>query len=168
MKLKAALVAFVAMYLTLVVFNNLTDYNSNFQFVKHVLAMDTVFPENQGMWRSIENPFIHHLFYWVIIIWESASAAICWIGAIKCWNAAKQSASLFNGSKGLAVAGLTLSLSMWLFAFITIGGEWFLMWQSEIWNGQDSAFRMFTIMGIILIILILPDHPNNGETNEGR
>ena len=63
MKFKAVLVAFVGMYFTLVVFNNLTDYNSNYQFVSHVLAMDTVFPENQGMWRSIENPFIHHLFF---------------------------------------------------------------------------------------------------------
>jgi len=31
------------------------------------------------------------------------------------------------------------------------------MWQSKIWNGQDAAFRMFACIGIILILLVLPD-----------
>jgi predicted small integral membrane protein len=42
-------------------------------------------------------------------------------------------------------------------AFLTVGGEWFLMWQSHTWNGQDAAFRMFASLGIILIYLILPE-----------
>jgi predicted small integral membrane protein len=46
---------------------------------------------------------------------------------------------------------------MWLVAFLTIGAEWFLMWQSKTWNGQEAAFRMFTVVGIILIFLALPD-----------
>jgi predicted small integral membrane protein len=40
---------------------------------------------------------------------------------------------------------------MWLVAFLTVGAEWFLMWQSHIWNGQEAAFRMFTVVGIILL-----------------
>jgi predicted small integral membrane protein len=31
------------------------------------------------------------------------------------------------------------------------------MWQSKTWNGQDAAFRMFTVVGIILLLLALPD-----------
>jgi predicted small integral membrane protein len=46
---------------------------------------------------------------------------------------------------------------MWLVAFLTVGGEWFLMWQSKIWNGQEAAFRMFTTIGIVLILLTQPD-----------
>jgi predicted small integral membrane protein len=46
---------------------------------------------------------------------------------------------------------------MWLVPFLSIGGEWFLMWQSKTWNGQDAAFRMFTVVGIILLLLALPD-----------
>jgi predicted small integral membrane protein len=41
--------------------------------------------------------------------------------------------------------------------FLSVGGEWFLMWQSKIWNGQDAAFRMFACNGIVLILLVLPD-----------
>jgi predicted small integral membrane protein len=27
------------------------------------------------------------------------------------------------------------------------------MWQSQTWNGQNAAFRMFTCIGIILLFL---------------
>jgi predicted small integral membrane protein len=31
------------------------------------------------------------------------------------------------------------------------------MWQSKTWNGQDAAFRMFTVVGIVLLLVALPD-----------
>ena len=37
------------------------------------------------------------------------------------------------------------------YAFLTIGAEWFLMWQSKIWNGQEAAFRMFACVALILL-----------------
>jgi predicted small integral membrane protein len=46
---------------------------------------------------------------------------------------------------------------MWMVAFLGVGGEWFLMWQSKTWNGQDAAFRMFTVIGIVLLLLTRPD-----------
>jgi hypothetical protein len=35
----------------------------------------------------------------------------------------------------------TLSLLQWMTVFITVGREWFLMWQSMTWNDQAAAFR---------------------------
>ncbi len=52
---------------------------------------------------------------------------------------------------------LTLSLAMWLVAFLAVGGEWFLMWQSHIWNGQEAAFRMFAVVELVLLIVLQPD-----------
>ncbi len=46
---KVLLLAGIALYYTLVVFNNLTDFDSNKQFVRHTLTMDTTFPGNYGM-----------------------------------------------------------------------------------------------------------------------
>jgi predicted small integral membrane protein len=40
---------------------------------------------------------------------------------------------------------------------MSVGGEWFLFWQSKIWNGQDASFRMFTVVGIVLLLVALPD-----------
>jgi predicted small integral membrane protein len=63
----------------------------------------------------------------------------------------------FHRAKNVSIAALTLSLLMWLVAFLSIGAEWFLMWQSKTWNGQEAAFRMFTVVALILLILIQPD-----------
>jgi hypothetical protein len=49
---------------------------------------------------------------------------------------------------------LTTSLLMWLEASLDVGGEWFLMWQSKMWNGQEEAFRMFTILGMAFLVVV--------------
>jgi predicted small integral membrane protein len=46
---------------------------------------------------------------------------------------------------------------MWLLAFASVGGEWFLKWQSRMWNGQEAALRMFTVVGITLLLVALPE-----------
>lgn len=146
----------VALFASFVVFNNLTDYDSNYLFVVHVLKMDTTFPENKAMWRAIESPAIHHAFYWLIIFGEAAVAILCWVGGfrlIKSINDARN----FNRSKDVAIAGLTVGIILWFTGFITIGGEWFLMWQSEAWNGQEAAFRLVVVFAIVLLYLIQPD-----------
>ena len=46
------------------------------------------------------------------------------------------------------------TLLMWLVAFLDVGGEWFLMWQAQRWNGQEEAFRMFTIVGVVFLVVV--------------
>jgi predicted small integral membrane protein len=41
---------------------------------------------------------------------------------------------------------------------MTIGGEWFGMWQSMQWNGVPSAFRFVMVILGVLIFVALPDH----------
>jgi predicted small integral membrane protein len=31
------------------------------------------------------------------------------------------------------------------------------MWQSKNWNGQDAAFRMFTVVGFVLLRVVQPE-----------
>jgi predicted small integral membrane protein len=154
---KILLLAAIAADYTFVVFGNLTDFESNYQFVRHVLLMDSTFPGNRGMWRAIHSPGIHLAFYWMIIGWEIASMVLTWWAAAKLLRALRSPADEFNAEKRLAVIALTLSLLMWLVAFLEVGGEWFMMWQSVAWNGQQAAFRMFAIIGIVLILVLQPD-----------
>jgi predicted small integral membrane protein len=149
---KILLVWMVALFALLVVFNNLTDYNSNYQFVSHVLSMDTTFPGNQGMWRAITTPAFHHAAYALIILSETVVAVLCLRGGFLLFKA-RGDAARFNRAKGGAVLGLAAGVVLWFTGFITIGGEWFLMWQSHIWNGQDSAFRFVVILGVVLIFV---------------
>jgi predicted small integral membrane protein len=151
------LVAAVAVFYTLVVFNNSTDYGSNYQFVHHVLLMDTTFPGNHGMWRAIHPPLIQTAFYDGIIGWEAVTMILTWIGVVQLVRALREPAAAFNSAKRFSIIALTLGMLLWLVAFISVGGEWFLMWQSKIWNGQDAAFRMFAVIGIVFTLLVLPD-----------
>jgi hypothetical protein len=48
-----------------------------------------------------------------------------------------------------------MSILLWAGAFLTIGGEWFAMWQSEKWNGTEAAMRNFMVSGIALAIVLL-------------
>lgn len=154
---KLLLLAGVALNYTLVVFNNLTDFNSNYQFVRHVLTMDTTFPGNHGMWRALPSPAFHMTFYISIIAWETATMVLLWWGSVCLLRALRLPAAAFNLAKRVPVMALTLSMLMWLVAFLTVGAEWFLMWQSHLWNGQEPAFRMFTVVGLVLLIVIQPE-----------
>jgi len=154
---KIVLVAAVAFFYTLIVFNNTTDYGSNYQFVHHVLLMDTTFPGNHGMWRAIHPPVVQVVFYDGIICWEAVTMVLTWVGVAQLLRAMRSPAAEFNSAKRFSIAALTLGMLLWFVAFISVGGEWFLMWQSKIWNGQDAAFRMFTVIGIVFLVLVLRD-----------
>jgi predicted small integral membrane protein len=154
---KTLLLAGVALFYTLVVFNNVTDFDSNWQFVKHVLAMDSTFPGNHGMWRALPGKRVELAFYLGIIAWEIVTTVLLWWGAVRLVRAIQAPAATFNPAKGIPVLALTLSLTMWLVAFLTVGAEWFLMWQSRVWNGQEAAFRMFAVVALVLLIVLQPD-----------
>ncbi len=154
---KVLLLAGIALFYTLVVFNNLTDFDSNYQFVRHVLMMDSTFPGNHGMWRALNSSTIHLVFYLAIIAWELVTTTLLWWGAFRLARSLRLPAGSFNKAKRVPVLALTLSMLMWLVAFLSVGAEWFLMWQSHTWNGQDAAFRMFAVVGLVLLIVLQPD-----------
>jgi predicted small integral membrane protein len=154
---KMLLLAGIALYYTLVVFNNLTDFGANYEFIRHVLSMDSTIPGNHGMWRALASPTMHLVFYWLIIAWEIVTMVLAWWGIGHLIRALRKPASSYNAAKRMAVIALALSLLMWLVAFLDVGGEWFLMWQSRTWNGQEEAFRMFVIVGFVLLLLLQPD-----------
>jgi predicted small integral membrane protein len=152
---KSLLVFGVAIFYTFVVFNNLTDYDSNYEFVRHVLMMDSTFPGNHGMWRAINSPAMHTAFYVAIIAWEFATMLLCWWGGVRLACFIDASDSDFQQAKDVAIWALTLV------AFLGIGGEWFLMWQSRVWNGQEAAFRNFTVVGIALLFVAQREPPDH-------
>ncbi|MDV6252782.1 DUF2165 domain-containing protein [Vibrio sp. EA2] len=156
--IKTVLVSAVALFALLVAFNNITDYGSNFAFVQHVLTMDTTFEGNQLMHRAIHTPAIHHISYAIIIFCEALAGVLCAYGAWKLWKARKAEQREFNKSKALANYGLTLGIVLWFTGFMTVGAEWFLMWQSSTWNGQAAAFKFIVILFLVLFFLNQKEH----------
>src|SRR4051812_44356509 len=154
---KTALVAAIAFLTTLVAFGNITDYETNWAFVRHVLSMDTIFPDSATHYRHITNPAVQTAGYLLIIAAELGTAILCWIGALVLLSNLRGSASSFNAAKRWSIAGLTLGFLTWMVGFMAIGGEWFEMWQSTVWNGEESAFRFHMTVIAVLIYLVLND-----------
>jgi len=151
---KAVLVFAIALFYTILVLNNVIDYGSNYQFVRHVLMMDSTFPGNHLMWRAVNSPLVHTVFYIGIIAWESVTMVLCWWAGVRLLKSYRAYTAQVAAALNVAVIALMTSLLMWLVAFLDVGGEWFLMRQSKIWNGQEEAFRMFTIVGVVFLVLV--------------
>ncbi|MBS0322076.1 MAG: DUF2165 domain-containing protein [Proteobacteria bacterium] len=154
--LKSLMVLAVGLWGLLVGVDNLLDYGSNWQFVRHVLSMDTVFPDNPLKYRAVTNTTLEALGYWGIIAAELAIGLLCVGGAWKLVRARRDVAS-FNAAKAMAATGLTLLFLLYYVGFVTVGGEWFGMWQSQIWNGQAKAVEFLTCGMLVLIVLLLPE-----------
>src|SRR5215470_17575663 len=123
--------------------------------------MDTIFERSTIRYRAITSPALQHAAYALIIATEALTALLCWIGAGALLRRLRADAPAFNGAKGFAVAGLTLGFLLWQVGFMTIGGEWFGMWQSKDWNGVPSAFRFQITILAVLILVALPDRELN-------
>ncbi|WP_338526636.1 DUF2165 domain-containing protein [Pseudomonas batumici] len=150
---KIVLTLALATFAFMVTFNNITDYGSNFAFVRHVLSMDTTFPNNAAMYRAITSPALWHAAYWLIIFGEGLTAALLAYGALSLWRARKAEAVTFERAKRWVVSGATVGFLVWFFGFMVVGGEWFLMWQSQTWNGQEPAFKFYmAILGVLIFV----------------
>lgn len=147
----------LASFCLLVAFDNITDYGTNYLFVQHVMSMDTTFPGNKLMYRAITDPAIWQLAYALIIAAEAATGLLYLAGAIRLFQARSAPGAAFNEAKAFVVAGSLLAFLVWYFGFMVVAGEWFAMWQSQTWNGQEAAFRFYmTVLGV-LIFVVLPD-----------
>ncbi len=134
---------------------NLMDYDSNFQFVRHVLSMDTTFEGNALMWRAIDSPVIHHIAYIGLIIAEGIFAALAIIGAVKLFLLRDADIVSYNRARGWGYAAFGLGFLIWFGGFIVIGSEWFAMWQSSSWNGKDTAMGISTLWAGFAVLLAL-------------
>ena len=160
---KAVLTFSLGIFALLVGIDNIIDYETNFAFVQHVLSMDTTFPGNKLHWRAIESDWVHHAAYGVIIASEIAVGLLCAAGAWRILAACRLPAQEFNGAKALAIGGLVAGFALYFFGFLVVGGEWFQMWQSQTWNGQEAAFRFATSFGLALIFVAMEDGDRGHE-----
>lgn len=158
---KIVLVATVALFFSLVAFGNLTDYESNWQFVQHVLSMDTIFPDSTLKWRAITSPAIQAFAYWAIIAWETTTAVVLWVGAARLLRSVRGEG--FAAARPIAVVGLSMAFVLYAVGFVAVGGEWFAMWQSETWNGESKAFEFLTLISAVLIILLIEAEPRPAD-----
>lgn len=152
---KIAIAFSAGVLILLVAFDNLFDYDPNFEVVAHILSMDMI-PSSPLKWRAISSPALHHLCYLLIIATEFVSAGLTLSGAWILWKARAGRAAAFNSAKSLALAGLCVGFLLYFFGFMAIG-EWFLMWRAGVYNMQEPAFRFIGSFGLAMIFVALAD-----------
>ncbi|MFJ7177967.1 DUF2165 domain-containing protein [Streptomyces massasporeus] len=140
------LTAIIALYMALVAFGNITDFGTNQQFVRHVLAMDTTFKDEDLMWRAVTSQGLQDAAYVGIIVWETIAALVLIYGS---WLWARRDE---QRARRMSTYGLLMVMLLFGAGFIAIGGEWFSMWQSKSWNGLDAATRIFLFSGVVLLV----------------
>jgi predicted small integral membrane protein len=154
---KIAMIAALAAFAFIVTYDNVVDCNSNYEFVRHVLSMDTTFPNSQLMGRAITDQRIWTAAYAAIIAVEGLTCLLLSVGALALLTRLTAPAEHFNRAKVWAVAGLTVGFGLWFFGFLVVAGEYFAMWQSQTWNGQEAAFRITMVILGVLLLVTLPD-----------
>lgn len=154
---KIAICLVLGLFCLLVSFDNVTDYATNYIFVQHVLSMDTTLPSSSLKYRAISNPVVWQLAYAAIIAAEGVAGLLFVVGAAALWRVRRAPGATFNRAKSYAIAAATLAFLIWFFGFMVVGGEWFAMWESPAWNGQEGAFRFCMVVVAVLILLNQPD-----------
>jgi predicted small integral membrane protein len=154
---KTVSVGAIALYMALVVYNNVTDYSTNFAFVQAVLDIEQISPRSTIRWRAVTSPLLHHAAFALIILTELAVALLTAAGALAMARALKAGAQKFARAKGLAITGLALGFLLYEGGFVAIAGEWFGMWQSASRAAGASAFQILVTMLGLLIFISLKD-----------
>src|SRR5690349_8187187 len=106
---KTALVAAACVFFILVALGNVTDYGSNWAFVQHVLAMDTIFPDSTLKWRVITDARLVAAAYWLIICWEVATGFVLLFAVLRMIFLMRDH-DRFANVKNAAILGLTMGL----------------------------------------------------------
>jgi predicted small integral membrane protein len=150
---KAIMVASLALFALLVTFDNLTDYDTNYAFVRHVLRMDTTFPGNALLYRRVTSPALWQAGYALIIAGEGLTSIALAVATISLARHLRSDGVRFNRAKRFTIIGASLGFLVWFFGFMVVGGEWYSMWQSPMWNGQEAAFRFYmTILAVLIFV----------------
>ena len=154
---KIALAAGIALTCSLAVFDNIVNPAGNYSFVQHVLSMDTIESGTAILDRAVTSPTLQKAAFVLIVAGEALTALLLWLGVILMLVRLMAPAASFAQAKAFAIAGLSIGFLVWQAGFLGIGGEWFAMWMSRTWNGQEAAFRFaMTVLGV-LIYLALPE-----------
>ncbi|WP_409464972.1 DUF2165 domain-containing protein [Amycolatopsis sp. GA6-003] len=145
------LTGMTALQMTLVVIGNITDFDTNRDFVRHVLAMDTTFQSPNMMWRAITSPGLADAAYVAVIAWELLTALALIAGFIA-WMRAHLAGRPLSTAKQLSSLGWVMQLILFGVGFLAIGGEWFQMWQSSKWNGLQPALNYLIVASFGLVL----------------
>jgi predicted small integral membrane protein len=160
--LKILFSAVAGVFLLLVGFTNLGDYATNLAFVRKVAGMEDLFTGEALRWRRVEKPWIHHLLYACIISWELFCGILAVVGAWWMFDRRRSDPVAFESASVPSTYAYGLAVVLWFGGFVTVAGEWFLMWRADGSDAQGTAL----LLSIVFLLLLL-FHVAGPESLEG-
>ena len=150
---KIAMVASLALFAFVVTFDNITDYDTNFEFVRHVLSMDAISPGSTLLYRRVISLALWNFAYWLIIIGEGTTSFVLGIAAVALlrhlrsrWGTVQSYQALCVDRRHLRVSRLVLRLH---------GGRRRVVSDvaiSEVqWPGRALRFYL-TILAVLILV----------------
>ena len=152
---KFLLMTYISFFGLLVLFSNLTDYSSNYEYVAHILSMDTTRENLSLSYRAITSPILHHRIDWFIITLEVIYTAFFLVGAYHLYRNINAPAEVFHEAKKFSIIGLMFAIFVYYVCLQVIGVEWFNMDESQIWNAKDWARHIVDFIFPLLIFVAL-------------
>ena len=156
-RLKILMIGGLTLLCGFIVAGNIHDPGTNLLFVQHVFSMDTIIPVSAMADHAISIPLLWRIGFWLIVAGEGLTAALFALGAVELFRARNGNARDFYQAKRFVFAGAGCAFVVWFIGFLAVGGEWFAMWQSQVWDGQPAAFRFIASILLVLIFVAQPD-----------
>jgi predicted small integral membrane protein len=165
---KSAIALSVGLFGLLAGSGNIVDFDSNWQFVQHVLAMNSMEPWFRSaamQQRAITDPGLQRAFYLTIIAGELVFGLLAFLGGALMLRAsvARNAAPMLAG-KTCYTLGCLVAVLVWYLGFAVVGGEYFAMWANQ-WNGQ---MKSYAFAGFILLSLVYVSQPEQADPADDR
>jgi predicted small integral membrane protein len=138
-------------------YNNVVDYEAGFEWVRHIMSLDTVKPSNGAVGRAITDLNVMTAVY-IASILAQALAGLCFAtAALAMLRRLRGPVGKFVMAKRWLPLGAVFGLLVWFLGWMVVGGQYFAAWQMGLWDPQDSAFRLYMTMMGVLIFVSLPE-----------
>jgi predicted small integral membrane protein len=150
-------VLMAAAYFLIVAFDNISNptnpTGSNWPFVEGVLSGDGTPPGNGFEWRFIDASWFQVMAYIGIIAGETLAAIGLIVGGILGLRRSGARDAWELGQRW-TLLGALFGLLVFFLGFITVGGNWFVMYENAKWNGLEPAFQntVTTLLAVLMVI----------------
>jgi len=152
--LKAAIVLAGALMCIFYATNNVTNLELMHGILAFVMSNQdhTVYPSAFGPAITF-GPLIW-LAVGTVLLGEYAAGLFLLKGSWDLFSTRGKSADEFQAAKNVALIGCCIGILTWFGLFMTVGGAYFQMWQTEMGIlSQGDAFRFAAMFGLVFLIV---------------
>ncbi len=166
-------VLMVASYYVVVAFDNITNPTnpnaSNWPFVQGVLSGDGVPADSGFEWRFIDATWFQAVSYIGIMAMETLTGIVLLIAGVVLGLRRARAAAEWSQAQRWTYVGGILGLTVFMFGFMVVGGNWFVMYLNSKYNGLEPASQniVFTLGMLILVKAVLVGSRLDPDTTAG-